>query len=415
MLVERVIEKILKSSKYDTEVVLNEADRILCQFENGIVTISGNSSILGIRVTHKKKSGFATSSNPLDWEKTLDRATKIMKISEPLELEPTLPQKSKFTLIKHNKKLWKMDETEAILLFKDLCDVKFPIVSSVLEKKNVSFHFANSNGINEKYKRTHLSTHIEIKNDKRSIFDSHTDTILFDVKPISQNLVKICELPYDPVDLETGKMSVLMDYFAAASLIERVLVPSFLASVVHKNRSKLTGKIGEQMFSKGLTLTDDGTNYLNASPFDAEGTPRQTTELVKDGKLMGFLYDRYSAQKDKVQSTGNCASISARPSISPSNLIVGSGDGKFPDGEGYLRVHSLSGVHTSNPISGDFSVNANNATFVDVDSCKQIKHAMVSGNIFELFNKVAKIGNKHRQEGAVRTPKIMFEDVQVIG
>ncbi len=411
MLVERTVEHIINASRFDVEIVLSGTESTLCQFDNGVVAVSGDSPFLGIRVTSGRRSGFASCSDTKDWKKTLSRATKVMKVSEQLEFKPTLATKAKFPKVSCGKALWNLGEAETISMFMRMCDVEPPIVSASLEKRNMKFHFANSNGVDSHHQCSCVSAHIEVSESGISAFESHTDTKPLDVEKISGSAVELCRQSQKPVDFETKKMRVLLDYFALAALLEKAVIPSFLASMVHKNRSKLAGKVGKVLFSRDLSLNDVGTKYLNASPSDAEGTPRSTTELVGKGRLLGFLYDRYSAQKDGVKSTGNCGSLASRPSVVPSNIVVERGNGSFSGR--YLHVHSISGAHTANSVSGDFSVNVNNAFLVDKDM-KPVKHAMLSGNVFELLNKIECIGKKSRQEGVVRTPPIMFSNVQVI-
>ena len=56
-----------------------------------------------------------------------------------------------------------------------------------------------------------------------------------------------------------------------------------------------------------VTAYDDGrrANEWGSDGIDDEGTPTQRTTIIEDGRLASYLYDRYRARKDGVESTGN--------------------------------------------------------------------------------------------------------------
>ena len=74
------------------------------------------------------------------------------------------------------------------------------------------------------------------------------------------------------------------------------------------------------------------------------------------------------------------------------------------------------GAHTANPISGDFSVELNNAfTIENGEIIDGVKKAMISGNIYELMKKCEGVKSEIKQKGSFIIPKIMVHDLKVIG
>jgi predicted Zn-dependent protease len=68
----------------------------------------------------------------------------------------------------------------------------------------------------------------------------------------------------------------------------------------------MNSRLGKRVFSPQVSIWDDGLDPSGYPiPFDYEGTPKQRVDIVKDGIVMGPVYDRYTAQKDGVQSTGH--------------------------------------------------------------------------------------------------------------
>ncbi len=198
---------------------------------------------------------------------------------------------------------------------------------------------------------------------------------------------------------------------AVEDLLGYVLIPSFSADNVQRKRSYLAGKLGEKLFGE-LSIVDDATlqGGLGTSKFDDEGVRSQRTALMEDGVLRGFLYDTYTARKAGTESTGNAErnSYASLPSVGISNCMI-SGKGGL-SGSG-LVVHGLIGAHTSNPVSGDFSLETKNA-FLDGEP---VKKAIISGNVFQLLKNIGGFGDDYRQVSSIYAPSMEFLDVSVVG
>ena len=106
----------------------------------------------------------------------------------------------------------------------------------------------------------------------------------------------------------------------------RVLSNSWSADSVQKGKSTFKGKLGQKVASSQVTLVDDGTyeRGIASFPFDGEGWPSQRTVLIEQGELKGFLYDSYTARKDRTTSTGNGMRGSFRdlPSVGNTNFYM---------------------------------------------------------------------------------------------
>ncbi len=101
---------------------------------------------------------------------------------------------------------------------------------------------------------------------------------------------------------------------------------------------------------------------LRTWKFDDEGVPRRTTPIIEKGVLCNFIYDNYTAKKEGKESTGNAARAGylSTPSVEATNFHIKSSNKsheqllrEVDDG---LLVYYLQGAHSSNPVSGEFSV-----------------------------------------------------------
>jgi PmbA protein len=218
------------------------------------------------------------------------------------------------------------------------------------------------------------------------------------------------------------KCPVILDNFSASQFLE-VLSSSFLAESVQKGKSLLRGKVGEDIFSPVLDILDDGLypGGMATSCFDGEGVVRQSTPLVRGGVLRGFLYDTYCARKDRVESTGNNyrGSFRVPPSVGVSNLVIRKGDVSLDElllalDQGVL-VTDVMGIHTADPISGDFSVGVAGFWVEGGRKSFPLKGMALSGNLVDLFKNVKLVGSDLRFLGHIGSPSLLLEPMDVSG
>jgi len=71
------------------------------------------------------------------------------------------------------------------------------------------------------------------------------------------------------------------------------------------------------------------------------------------------------------------------------------------------------GVHTANPVSGDFSLGVTGLWIENGEIQFPVKEAVISGNILEFFNKVAAVGDDLIFYGNMGAPSIIISDVDI--
>ena len=282
----------------------------------------------------------------------------------------------------------------------------------------------NSNGVEAYDKSTGFAIGVSINAVKEgelaTAYDSESSCI-YDLD--GMKLVEdICNLAKDSLggeDIETSDRDVVLDYHAATGLLSTFL-SGFNADNVQRGRSRIADKMDEQIITENLSIYDDPTidGGLSSSNCDDEGTASKRTILVEDGVLKGFLYDIYTANKDGVKSSSNGfrSSYLGTPSVGASNLLFDFKNHRsLDDIDDAFLVTDVLGAHTANPITGDFSVEASNSFLVSNGDKKPIKKAMISGNIYELLANAEAVGTETKQRGSFIIPKILLEDVRVVG
>jgi len=74
-----------------------------------------------------------------------------------------------------------------------------------------------------------------------------------------------------------------------------------------KGTSVFSGRVGDQVAAKGVTVVDDGTmmDRRGSITIDDEGTQSKRNVLIEDGILKGYMQDRQNARLMGVEATGN--------------------------------------------------------------------------------------------------------------
>ncbi|MFO7639348.1 MAG: TldD/PmbA family protein [bacterium] len=170
---------------------------------------------------------------------------------------------------------------------------------------------------------------------------------------------------------------------------------------VYEKVSPLQEKVGKQVLSPFLTLTDAplDDSRPGARSFDDEGTPCRNRSVFERGALRGFHTDRFYAWKLKAEPTGNGwrSDITSRPAPSLSHLRIEPGRQSFADllkemNEGVIVGGAL-GAHSGNILNGDYSIGLSPGLRVENGTIVgHVKDAMVSGNVYEDLKRVVAVG-----------------------
>lgn len=200
--------------------------------------------------------------------------------------------------------------------------------------------------------------------------------------------------------ISSASLPIVLDPYTATSFLG-VLQTAFSGEAVLKGKSFLQGRLGEQVASPLLSLVDDGAlpNRLGSSPFDGEGVPTQETVLVRDGILQGFLHNTYTARKSGVCSTGNGVrgTYKSTPEVGITNFYLQNGTIKsekiISDVRRGLLITEVMGMHTANPITGDFSLGASGLLIENGQITSPVKGVAIAGNLKEILLDIEAVGD----------------------
>ncbi len=198
-----------------------------------------------------------------------------------------------------------------------------------------------------------------------------------------------------------GPMTVVMGPGWPGVLLHEAVGHGLEGDFNRKGSSAFSGRIGERVAAKGVTVVDDGTlsGRRGSLNIDDEGTPTQCTTLIEDGVLKGYMQDSLNARLMKMPLTGNGRreSFASLPLPRMTNTYMLSG--KFDPEEIVASIDR--GLYAVNfgggqvdITSGKFVFSASLAYWVEKGKIQYpVKGATIIGNGPESLKQVSMIGN----------------------
>lgn len=226
--------------------------------------------------------------------------------------------------------------------------------------------------------------------------------------------------------IRSGKYKVIVDGEVMASLI-RTMQDNFLGHIAQENKTLLKDKIGDKIASNKVTLVDDPFLECGVSTcsFDDEGVPTKSKNIIENGIFRGFLHSLKTANKAKVNPTGNGFKASFKSTIkaNPTNLYIKNGEKSFDELLGFVNngvyIIDLEGLHSgANAVTGDFSLAAQGIRIENGVLTSAIKHITIAGNFFSLLNDIEELGNDLEASGVTSgygSPSVIIKELSIAG
>ena len=434
--VEDIVKKAIAKGCDSAEVYLRNSSGISVEAKGGKVEALEASRDFGLalKVIKGKKLGFSFTTTPDGIGRTIDEAVEgsawtgddeyigipdCLKPQDVLVFDPAIKNIDEKDVINEALLL----ESTALSFDERIKKVRKAEVSAGSGTTTI----ANSNGINITYDSTYYSAHVT------TLGSDNGDSQMgweyagsrrrsdIDIKAVGEGSAKRALELLGSKKMSAVKVPVILTPSVAIEFLE-ILSSSISAEAVQKQRSFLAGKTGQTIISPLIDLVDDGTRQwgTGTSPVDGEGVPSKNKIIVEKGVLKGYIHNTYTARKDGVSSTGNAARGSAKglPGVGVTNFYISTmGDsseqGLITSMKKGIVVLSAMGVHTANPVSGDFSVGISGLWVENGEIQYPIKEAIVSGNILEMFKKVEAVGDNLTFYGSAGSPSLLVGDMDI--
>jgi len=208
-----------------------------------------------------------------------------------------------------------------------------------------------------------------------------------------------------------GEMTVVLGAGWPGILLHEAVGHGLEGDFNRKGSSVFSGKMGQRVASKGITVIDDGTiaGRRGSLNIDDEGNPTQRNVLIEDGILCGYMQDTLNARLMKTGATGNGRreSYAHLPMPRMTNTFMLSGS--TPPAEIIASVKK--GIYAANfgggqvdITSGKFVFSASEAYMIENGKVTYpVKGATLIGSGLDAMNRVSMIGNDMKLDSGVGT------------
>jgi TldD protein len=208
-----------------------------------------------------------------------------------------------------------------------------------------------------------------------------------------------------------GEMTVVLGSGWPGILLHEAIGHGLEGDFNRKGSSAFSGRIGQRVAAKGVTVLDDGTiaDRRGSLNVDDEGNTTQKTVLIEDGILKGYIQDSMNARLMGVAPTGNGRreSYANVPMPRMTNTYMLGGD-KEPQEivksikKGLYAVNFGGGQ--VDITSGKFVFSASEAYWVENGKILYpVKGATIVGNGPDALTRVSLIGNDMKLDSGVGT------------
>lgn len=222
----------------------------------------------------------------------------------------------------------------------------------------------------------------------------------------------------------SGKYDVVLDGRAMVSLLG-AFAGVFFAENTQKGFSLLAGKTGKKIAALQVTLRDDAllVGGYGTQPFDSEGVSGKNKAVVENGILQTLLYNRKTAKKDGVSSTGNGfkAGLTGSVKTATTNFYLVPGEKTqaelFAELKDGLFITGLMGLHAgTNMVSGDFSLSAEGFRITDGKQGQPVEQITIAGNFYQLLQAVEGLAaDLYFTSSGIGSPSVLVRNLDIAG
>ncbi|MEE9346937.1 MAG: metalloprotease TldD [Robiginitomaculum sp.] len=126
-------------------------------------------------------------------------------------------------------------------------------------------------------------------------------------KDLADKAIKQARVNLGAIPAPAGVMDVVLGPGWPGVLLHEAIGHGLEGDFNRKGTSAFSGKMGERVAAKGVTIIDDGSlpGMRGSLTIDDEGTPTSPTVLIEDGILKGYMQDRLNARLMNETATGN--------------------------------------------------------------------------------------------------------------
>lgn len=229
-------------------------------------------------------------------------------------------------------------------------------------------------------------------------YDYFSDEVL---QRYAQEAVHQATVALDARPAPAGSMTVVLGSGWPGILLHEAVGHGLEGDFNRKGSSAFSGRVGEQVAARGVTVVDDGSipDRRGSLNMDDEGNPTQRTVLIEDGILRGYLQDTLNARLMGVPVTGNARreSFAHLPIPRMTNTMMLNGDKTRDE----IIASVKHGLYAANFGGGQVDITSGKFVFSTTEAYMiedgkityPVKGATLIGNGPEALTRVSMVGN----------------------
>jgi PmbA protein len=332
-------KEALKFSKSDQLEIALEAERLsLSRFADSKITqnLTTADNMVIVRAIRRKKIGVSvTNSLQLeDIKQAIEAAEQIESVQNPDEQFISLPESP--PALKVNAYYESTDNysplarAEAVGKINTVGEKNGLLSSGAYRFTTEHTAVVNSLGTEQYFKGTKAELSLTLTGDQENsgyAIGYNRDVENIDPTAIAEKAADKAIRSVDPVKIPSGKYTVIMEPPAVGQMVLLFSFLGFGCKTFISRRSFMSGKLGQQIVGKNITLTEDPYNEkMQGMPFDFEGVPTQRVPLIDHGIARGVVWNSYYAGIAQQQSTGHAHPAYKTFSPYPMSLVMDAGN-----------------------------------------------------------------------------------------
>ncbi|SEO75342.1 metalloprotease TldD [Aquisalimonas asiatica] len=217
----------------------------------------------------------------------------------------------------------------------------------------------------------------------------------------AREAVRLALVNLEAVDAPAGTMPVVLGPGWPGVLLHEAVGHGLEGDFNRKGTSAFAGRIGEQVASEYCTVVDDGTlpGRRGSLNVDDEGVSTESTVLIENGRLAGYMQDRMNARLMGMQPTGNGRRESyahlPMPRMTNTYMLAGPHDPEEIIRSVQDGIYAVNfGGGQVDITSGRFVFSANEAYLIENGRVtRPVKGATLIGNGPEVLKQVSMVGH----------------------
>ncbi len=218
---------------------------------------------------------------------------------------------------------------------------------------------------------------------------------------IGKEAARIAIVNLSAQEAEAGVQTVVLGPAESAVLLHEAVGHGLEADFNYKKLSNYSGRVGQKVASDQCTVVDEGlfANMRGTINVDDEGNTPQSTTLIENGKLLGYMNDRISAKQLGVKPSGNGRRQAYNHPPMPRMTNTYLRPGKYSADEILKTVKD--GIYAKGFTGGNVDITKGDFTF-SCSECYRIEDGKITaplkgvtlvGNGPDVMTKVTMVGN----------------------